>query len=253
MILFLVFFVYLVWTFPHGNITLIMSGVLFYILYFLFLLWYYNASFPINSKNPVRYFELKNTLVSIVLYICIIFWLFYLVERWYIVFNYSIWWYLIPYTIGLIFYHDAFFYFSHRCMHHPVLYWYGHAEHHKSHTPNYMSWYSFGILEAFIYVITVIPIFFIPLNLFALLWAVFANDFVTIIGHSWKEIFPKKYKNTRFYKCIVNATFHDIHHTHNNWNYAAYFLFWDKLFWTYSPSYDEVFTHIKRNHEYLEK
>lgn len=244
--LFFVYIVYIFWNIQELNFNIILFWWLFFSLYFLFIWWYLWKWIRINPKNTLLKMEIQNTIMVFSTYIAIIIWLFILYEKNVIIFHFDLGWYLIPYTIWLIIYHDAFFYFWHRFMHIPLIYKYTHWEHHKSHFANYMSSYNFSFLESLIYVVSLLPIFFIDLNIYWLLIALFANDFVTILWHMWKEIAPNSYKKSIFYKIFVNTTYHDVHHTHNNGNYSAYFTFWDKILGTYSPSYDEKFNQVTK-------
>ena len=119
-------------------------------------------------------------------------------------------------------------------MHIPIVYKNSHIVHHKSVYSNIMSAYNFWFFETFIYALALIPIFFFDLNIYAFLWAIFVNDFANILGHSGYELFNnKKTKNNEFFKFIVITSYHDLHHTSNNGNYALYFSYLDKLFNTY--------------------
>lgn len=247
MVLFLIFLVYSVFFLNQLNILIVVFGVLFFSIYFSFLVWYQKTGKEINPKNKILKQEIHNTIRVFLTYTGIIFLLFYFYERGILDFNFTLAWWVFPYCFILILYHDAFFYFGHRIMHHKYLYKYLHIDHHRSHFANYMSAYNFWVLESLVYVIAIFPIFFLELNIYALLWAVFANDFVTMLWHMWKEHASSQYQQSRFYKMLVNTTFHDVHHTHNNGNYGAYFTFWDKILWTYSKSYDEKFDQITKS------
>ncbi len=56
------------------------------------------------------------------------------------------------YLAAIIFAHDAYFYWSHRAMHHPLLFKTFHRHHHKTITPTAWTSYSFDIGEAFVMV-----------------------------------------------------------------------------------------------------
>ena len=56
--------------------------------------------------------------------------------------------YLVISVVAIIVAHDAYFYWTHRLMHHPRLYPYFHRTHHRSVTPTPFAAYAFDVPEA---------------------------------------------------------------------------------------------------------
>lgn len=106
--------------------------------------------------------------------------------------------YYIASTVFIIFFHDTYFYWMHRLMHHPLLYERVHKIHHLSKDPTPWAAFAFHPFEA------LLEIGFVPLLIFALplhftsllilsLWQVIFN----VMGHLGYEVFPRKFMHTR--------------------------------------------------------
>ncbi|MGJ8590900.1 MAG: sterol desaturase family protein [Aquaticitalea sp.] len=168
--------------------------------------------------------------------------------------------YLHPYTniftdkneYGLVYYyltlplmfviHDAYFYWTHRLMHIPVIYKYIHKTHHVSINPTPFSSYSFHPVEAVVEsgIILVIA-FTLPVSPSALLFFLFCQFLYNVYGHSGYEIMPKKIHKTWLGKWVNTSFAHNMHHRHFSKNYGLYFLFWDRVMGTLHDKYDERF------------
>lgn len=142
----------------------------------------------------------------------------------------------------MILIHDAYFYWTHRIMHHPRLFKLFHLIHHKSTSPTPWTAYSFHPLEAIIETgIFVVIIFIMPFHQIHLA-VFFAIVFVyNVYGHLGYELFPPKFHKTRFGKWVSTGTAHNMHHQYFKGNYGLYFLFWDRWMGTLRPEYDKKF------------
>lgn len=149
------------------------------------------------------------------------------------------WFYFIV-SIGLmILIHDAYFYWTHKLLHHPVLFKLIHKTHHLSTTPSPWAAFSFHPLEAIISTgILPIIVFLVPCHPFALTLFYIYMTYTTIMGHLGFEIIPFKFRKGYLGKWISMTTDHDLHHQGNEGNYGLYFTIWDKLMKTYI---DETF------------
>lgn len=141
--------------------------------------------------------------------------------------------------------HDAYFYWTHRLMHHPKLFKLFHLIHHKSTSPTPWTAYSFHPLEAivetgiFVVIIFVMPVHQIHLQVF------FAVVFVyNVYGHLGYELFSQKFAKTKVGRWVSTGTAHNMHHQYFKGNYGLYFLFWDRWMGTlrqeYMDKYDKV-------------
>lgn len=150
-------------------------------------------------------------------------------------------WFAINLALLLVL-HDAWFYWTHRLIHHPKLFRRFHRLHHRSHNPSPWTAYSFDPPEA------VINAVFLPLALAVVPSshaAVFAFLSVMIVknavGHSGYEIFPSARDGRPLIDWMTSVTHHDLHHAQAGWNYGLYFTWWDRLMGTEHPLYHEKF------------
>ena len=140
----------------------------------------------------------------------------------------------------MILIHDAYFYWTHRLMHHPRLFKLLHLTHHKSSNPSPWTAYAFHPLEAVVEAgIFVILIFVMPVMSIHL-WSFFSFMFIfNVYGHLGYELFSPKFRKTIIGRWISTGTAHNMHHHSFKGNYGLYFLFWDRWMGTLRPDYDE--------------
>jgi Delta7-sterol 5-desaturase len=139
--------------------------------------------------------------------------------------------------------HDAYFYWTHRLMHHPRLYrLFQHRVHHLSTSPTPWAAYSFSVPEAFVQAgIGPVIFFLIPTHPAAfgifMLWQISFN----VLGHCGHELFPSWFMRSRLGWLINTATHHAMHHESNRVNFGLYFNWWDRLLGTNHQRYEERF------------
>ena len=146
-------------------------------------------------------------------------------------------WFFASILIAIVL-HDAYFYWTHRLMHHPRLYRWMHRTHHLSTNPTPWAAYSFGIAEAFVQAgIGPILAFTIPMHGLAFLafmtWQIAFNVF----GHCGYEIFPHWFLRSWFGYILNTPTHHALHHEKFRGNFGLYFNVWDRLMGTNHPDY----------------
>jgi sterol desaturase/sphingolipid hydroxylase (fatty acid hydroxylase superfamily) len=158
--------------------------------------------------------------------------------------EHSITYYILT-TVFIIFFHDTYFYWMHRLMHHPLLYERVHKVHHLSKDPTPWAAFAFHPAEALLEIGFVpLLIFTIPLHFTSLLilslWQVMFN----VMGHLGYEIFPRNMMRHPLFKWLNTSTNHNMHHKFVRCNYGLYFNIWDRLLSTnhqkYYQTYDEV-------------
>jgi len=137
--------------------------------------------------------------------------------------------YFVFSIILMIIIHDAYFYWTHRFMHHSKVFKYVHRLHHSFDNPTPWAAFAFHPFEALIS-LGVIPIiiFFIPYHHWALIIFVTIltlNNIIIHLGFSLPKAGVFEFQNT--------AVEHDMHHSGIKGNYGLYFNFWDKFFGTY--------------------
>jgi len=149
-----------------------------------------------------------------------------------------LWW--AASIVLLIVLHDAYFYWTHRLLHHRRVFRWAHRAHHLSHTPTPWAAYAFAPAEAVVQaaylplILTVLPAHESALFVF-LVHMILRNA----IGHCGFELMPRRFARMRL-QPITTVTHHDLHHSGTNWNYGLYFTWWDRLMGTEHPRCQEV-------------
>lgn len=151
-------------------------------------------------------------------------------------------WVMLAWTVALLVFNDAWFYGWHRLLHHPRLFRYVHAVHHKSVDVNPFTSYSFHAFEGFILGIWIVPaaiLLPIPMATIGLLQVIgLANNIMSHLGY---EILPRWILRVPLLRWTNTATFHSLHHTRLKGNFGLHTRLWDKLFGTEVPEYERVF------------
>lgn len=147
----------------------------------------------------------------------------------------------------LIVLHDAFFYWTHRLMHHPRLFRRVHRLHHKSHNPSPFTAYAFNTPEAAVHgVFVTLVLIFLPVSQPAIFVFLAHMILRNVIGHSGYELFPARRDGRPVLDWLTTVTHHDLHHAQAGWNYGLYFTWWDRLMKTEHPLYHEKFAEAVR-------
>jgi sterol desaturase/sphingolipid hydroxylase (fatty acid hydroxylase superfamily) len=138
--------------------------------------------------------------------------------------------------------HDAYFYWSHRLLHHPRVFRLVHRAHHTSTNPTPWAAYSFSLPEALVQAgIGPLLVFTLPMHgaAFAafMAWQIGFN----VLGHCGYEIFPRWFLRTWAGKVLNTPTHHTLHHEKVRGNYGLYFNVWDRLLGTNHPDYEARF------------
>ncbi len=133
---------------------------------------------------------------------------------------------------------DAYFYWTHRAMHHPRLFRAFHRTHHRSKTPTPWAAYAFDAPEALV-MVAFVPIWaaIVPMHdlaIFAFVtWQIVRN----VMGHAGVELFPVSGRPSRLFGWSNTTTHHDLHHQEAHSNYGLYFTWWDRWMGTEHPDY----------------
>ncbi len=153
------------------------------------------------------------------------------------------WFFLSIMLIILV--HDAYFYWGHRLMHHPLIFRHVHLVHHKSTNPSPWAAYSFHPLEAVVEAgIFPLIVFLIPVHKFALLTFLIYMISRNVMGHLGIEFLPHWFINNKWINWHTTTTHHDLHHKDFDSNYGLYFTWWDKWFGTEHKHYEERFESV---------
>jgi len=154
-------------------------------------------------------------------------------------------------SIGLaIIFHDTYFYWTHRAMHHAKLYKRFHLTHHRSHNPTPFTAYSFAVGEAVVeYGYVPIMLLVLPLHQSALAIILLIMIFKNALGHCGYEIFPRGATRHWLWKHMTTVTHHDMHHEKGGGNFGLYFTWWDKIMGTEHANYHERFDAVTAKSE----
>ncbi|MFN3591554.1 MAG: sterol desaturase family protein [Thermaurantiacus sp.] len=143
--------------------------------------------------------------------------------------EWPLWW--IPVSVALyLFIHDAWFFWTHRAMHHwPWLFRKVHAVHHESRPPTAFAAMAFHPWEA-LSAAWLIPAltFLIPIHWGALMAVLLIATFFGVTNHMGWEIFPRRWVEGWFGRHVITASHHSKHHSDYNANFGLYFRFWDQ-------------------------
>ncbi|TNE50504.1 MAG: sterol desaturase family protein [Deltaproteobacteria bacterium] len=149
-------------------------------------------------------------------------------------------------SIGLmILVHDAYFYWTHRMMHHKALFRYFHRVHHLSHNPSPWAAFSFHPLEAVVEAgIIWVIVFLIPHHISAIGLFLLFMTVMNVLGHLGYELYPRGFTKNAVGQWLTTSTHHNMHHHKGKGNFGLYFNWWDRwcgtLHHEYYEAYDEV-------------
>lgn len=148
-------------------------------------------------------------------------------------------WFWLSIAVAVVV-HDAWFYWTHRLMHHPWLYRRVHAAHHRSTNPTPWAAYSFSPWEAVVEA-GIFPLlaFTLPMHPFALSLFLFWQILFNVLGHTGYEYNGRWFSGTVLRFLLNTPTNHVMHHQRTNGNFGLYFNWWDRLMGTNHADYDE--------------
>jgi lathosterol oxidase len=145
-------------------------------------------------------------------------------------------------SVVLIVLHDAWFYWTHRLIHHPALFRRCHRTHHRSFNPSPWTAYAFDVGEAAVNALYLpLVLLILPVSIPALI--VFTTHMIlrNAIGHCGYELFPSRADGRPMFDWMTTVTHHDLHHAQAGSNYGLYFTWWDRWMGTENPNYLEAF------------
>jgi sterol desaturase/sphingolipid hydroxylase (fatty acid hydroxylase superfamily) len=148
----------------------------------------------------------------------------------------------LAWVAGGLVINDAWFYGWHRLLHHPKLFRFVHHVHHRSIDVNPFTSYSFHGVEAILLGLWIVPavvLLPIPMASLAALQVIgLANNVMSHLGY---EFLPRWILKVPLLRWTNTATFHSLHHTRSRGNFGLHMRFWDRLFGTELPEYEQVF------------
>ena len=151
------------------------------------------------------------------------------------------WLYLPLSVLAYLVLHDAYFYWTHRAMHHPRLYAATHRTHHVSKQPTPWASFAFSPWEALISAWFVPALAFVlPIHIGAFLVLLTVMTVQAVCNHSGWEIYPRRFLDGPVGRHLITARHHNLHHTRFARNYGLYFRWWDRLCGTDDMSGDPM-------------
>ena len=148
----------------------------------------------------------------------------------------------LAWIVGIVVFNDGWFYAWHRLLHTPRMFRLVHAVHHKSVDVNPFSSYSFHAFEGFILGAWIIPAaIFLPIPMPALGLVQVVGLLNNVNSHLGYELLPAWWVKIPPFKWTASSTYHNLHHQKLKGNYALFFRFWDRIFGTELPGYEEAF------------
>jgi lathosterol oxidase len=142
-------------------------------------------------------------------------------------------WYL--FSFGAVFFlHDTYFYWTHRLMHHRLLYKYFHKTHHLSVNPSPLAAFAFHPLEAMVEagIFVLIPLL-IPVHWSVLILFTLFSLFMNVYGHLGFSLFKPERIRKFPLNILSHSTHHSWHHRFQRGNYGFYLQFWDRVMGTW--------------------
>lgn len=140
-----------------------------------------------------------------------------------------LWWLPASFLLYLLA-HDAFYYWVHRGLHHPRVFRWAHAEHHRSRDPSAFASFAFDPAEAaatawFLPALALI----IPIHWGVALALLTLMSLTAVLNHAGREVWPASWLTRVPLKWLITATHHDAHHKQFMGNYGLYLRFWDQV------------------------
>ena len=150
----------------------------------------------------------------------------------------GVWWLPVSTVITTVLW-DAWFYWTHRAMHHRWLFRHFHRGHHLSHNPTPWTTYAVDPLEAAVYAVFVPMVSFLyPVHPLVMALFMTFQFLFNLAIHSGFEIMPTRFGRSRWAYLISTPTSHVMHHETGRGNFGFCFQIWDRIMGTCHPEYD---------------
>jgi sterol desaturase/sphingolipid hydroxylase (fatty acid hydroxylase superfamily) len=128
---------------------------------------------------------------------------------------------------------DAYYYWLHRAMHHPRLFGWMHAAHHRSRQPTPFASFAFAWPEAAAsaWLLPALT-FVIPIHPAVILVLLTIMTAAAVLNHCGWEVLPDWLVRGPIGGQLISATHHNLHHTEYGRNFGLYWRGWDRLMGT---------------------
>lgn len=148
------------------------------------------------------------------------------------------WWYIGVSFAATLLLQDAYFYATHRLLHHPWLFRRIHRGHHASPIPTPWTSFAFEPSETLVHGIFFVGLLFVlPLHIGTLMAVFITMTLWAIATHLGFELIPAGAPLPWLRRGLIGPVHHGIHHRQYNRHYGLYFTFWDWVGGTADPVY----------------
>jgi Delta7-sterol 5-desaturase len=156
------------------------------------------------------------------------------------------WWYLGASYLAVLVLQDAYFYFTHRLFHHPLLFRWLHQGHHRSRQPTPWTSFAFDPLEALVQSAFLIGLVLVlPLHFITLIAVMTTMTIWSVLNHLGVDRLPTAFPHHWLGRWFIGPAHHSVHHRKYRFHYGLYFTFWDKWLGTQDPLYaNQVSQHM---------
>ncbi len=190
--------------------------------------------------------EIGFSIISLFIFtlsVLLVWWMTYLNIGWvyYDFDEYSTTWFVASLFLS-VYFHDTWFYWTHRWMHKKSIFKLVHALHHRSSNPTPWATYSFHPLEALVQSMALpVMVMFLPLHPFAIVIFFINQHIYNVQGHLGFENLPSWFTKVPILNIGNTCTHHNLHHHYPKGNYGLYFNVWDRLMKTNQEGYQQEF------------
>ncbi|MGI0486758.1 sterol desaturase family protein [Pantanalinema rosaneae CENA516] len=153
--------------------------------------------------------------------------------------QYGLWYLGVSYLLILVL-QDAYFYFTHRLFHHPLLFSWWHQGHHRSRYPTPWTSFAFDPLEAIVHSLFLVGIVFVvPLHFITLIAVMTTMTIWAVLNHLGIDRLPASFPHHWLGRWFIGPAHHSVHHLKYTVHYGLYFTFWDKWLGTQDANYEQ--------------
>lgn len=150
------------------------------------------------------------------------------------------WGWVAATVVIIAFWHDTYYYWAHRWMHHPRLYRHVHRMHHRFVNPTPFASYAFHPLEAVLEAAWFLPLALImPIDPEAMAIYMVVLTVLNIVSHLGVETYPAWVA-----RWFITSTHHNLHHSRGRGHFMLYFNIWDRVMGTNEPDYHDLIASI---------
>jgi sterol desaturase/sphingolipid hydroxylase (fatty acid hydroxylase superfamily) len=136
---------------------------------------------------------------------------------------------------------DVLFYTAHRTLHTRAFFRF-HELHHRFRLIGAWARNTDNAVQVFVIGLFTLPVNFLPMHMEAKASLLFLSTVWNLLQHLGYEVFPRAMWVRRVF---ITPTHHSMHHTEIDCHFGYFFAFWDDLFGTTHPAYEERFLRVR--------